>query len=78
MAGARRLAAQPAPDFRQWIEETVMIVLSFACIVAGLLIGTIGDVAGYQPASIDICLALVVASAALYLAGGTPAASRRR
>ncbi len=54
-----------------------MIVLSFACIVAGLLIGTIGDVAGYQPASIDICLALVVASAVLYAVGGAPAARGR-
>ena len=53
-----------------------MIVASFASIVAGLLFGTVGDIAGYQPASVDICLALVAASAALYLAAGAPASGR--
>jgi hypothetical protein len=73
----RPLPADPAPDARKrcW-EMDVMIAASLACIVAGLLIGTVGDIAGFQPASIDICLALVVASAALYVAGGAPAASR--
>ncbi len=53
-----------------------MIAASFIAAIVALAFGTIGDIAGYQPTSIHLCLALVVVSAVLYLAGGAPAAGQ--
>jgi hypothetical protein len=53
-----------------------MIAASFIAALIALAVGTLGDIAGYQPTSIHVALVLIVVSAALYLAGGAPAAER--
>ena len=53
-----------------------MIAASFIAAIVALAFGTVGDIAGYQPTSIHVCLARPVVSAGLYLAGGAPAAGR--